>query len=100
MADFELRSPQAKVSKREQYIIHLGYGEAGKELWNDFKEIETRMGFSSFQETARWVFTAVKPLVEADEKEMAKHMVVRPKRTSKGQTGTIQPSSSSEISRR
>ena len=85
MADSELRSPPTKMLKREQYIIHLGYGESGKKLWDSFKDIQVRMGFSSFQETARWVFTAVKPIVEADEEEMAKHMVVKPKRMPRAQ---------------
>ena len=45
-----MKEKPPEVHPPEEHIIQLGYGEARKKLWNDFKEIETRMGFSSFED--------------------------------------------------
>ena len=46
----KVKEKPPEVHPPEEHIIQLGYGEARKKLWNDFKEIETRMGFSSFED--------------------------------------------------
>ena len=64
--DGKLKSPPRKISRHckrpgRLFQIHLGYGEKGKRLWEEYDAVKRLLGFDSFAETTEWILSMTRP---------------------------------------
>ncbi len=76
----QLRSPERKIPRKRKhagkvYLIHLGYGDSGKNLCDEYHCIKERMGFTSIAETTRCDFEKIGPFVE--DEELSNYMAIK-----------------------
>ena len=66
MADSEWCSPPRKKrtqSTGKQYTLFLGYGEKGKNLWDEHDDIRLLLRLETSAETTAWILEKVRPIV-------------------------------------